>query len=147
MAIPLNVSLQVIEDLKKYYKDNNITQPALARLIGVSPCAVKSWLNGEYKPQAKAITAMYDKGITKVRLPSEIQKRAVEKVLIGIDEGNRAKRPYRKRLMMPDIVANQIKLLIDDYIEALDTPSTYTEFKAQRTEFISKLYNVCKQGV
>jgi len=89
---------------------------------------------------------MVEAGITQVRLPDVVQKQAVAKVLAKVDDGNKVPRAYRKRIDMPSIVNNQIKLLIDDYVDELNTPRTFNEFKTNRDEFITKLYYTCKQG-
>lgn len=137
---------KVIVDLKKYKAENKLNDSDLARKIGVSAWTVERWISGEHSPQAKYIMKMGECGITTVKLPEEVRKKAITSVLVNIDKGNMIPRRYRKRVSMPDIVRNQIKLLIDEYVDGLSQARTFSEFSESRDEFINRLYYTCQQG-
>ena len=147
MSKDVALRLKVIEDLRNYKEVNKVSNNNLSRMIGVSGDSVKGWLSGQYKPRDKFIVNMFNLGITAHKPRGVRQQEKVSEVLNSIDAKNSVeKRKYTKRVLTPDIVKNQIKLLLDDYIDGLDTPMTYSELKQQRSEFIDKLCYTCKQG-
>lgn len=144
--VPLEIALRVIEDLRKYKVQYKLSNTKLAKMVGCCAWSLTGWLQGRYKPRPASIKALVKAGITSVKLSDDVQKEAVSKVLGDIDKGNMIPRPYVRKVSMPTLVSNQLKLLIDDYVEGLKTPRTHDEYVVSRQEFINKMYFTCKQG-
>ena len=98
-------------------------------------------------PREEMVRKMRELGIVRdVLVNNEVQQSAVKDALVTIDKTNKVPRKYRKRVMMPDIISNQIKLILDDYVDVLNTSMPYMEFINKRSEIIDKLFYTCKQG-
>ena len=137
----------IVQSLRKYKKDNKLSNLKLSRMIGCSNWTVTTWLKGRYMPREEMVRKMRELGIVRdVLVNNEVQQSAVKDALVTIDKTNKVPRKYRKRVMMPDIISNQIKLILDDYVDVLNTSMPYMEFINKRSEIIDKLFYTCKQG-
>lgn len=137
---------QVVKDLQKYKDDNKCGDGRIAQLIGATHSNVQRWITGGGLPSPLSIQRCYDAKLTKVRLPEVIKQQAITTVLENVDSDNKVPRMYRKRVSVPPIIGNQIKLLIDDYMVELEQPKTWIEFTNARDELIRKVYYLCRQG-
>ena len=137
---------QVVQDLHKYKVDNKCGDGRIAQLIGATHSNVQRWITGGGLPSPLNIQRCYDAELTKVRLPEVIQRQSITTVLENVDDDNKVPRMYRKRVSVPPIIANQIKLLIDDHLSSLNEPKTYSHFNDERDELIRKVYYLCRQG-
>ena len=144
--VPQSIALRVLDDIREYKKKHDLSIDKLKVVLECTHTTATSWLSGKSSPRLSAIKTMIDKGVTDVELPEDLRQKAIESKLREADRGNRIPRTYRKRISIPDIVNNQLKLLIDDYVEGLSVPRTFDEFKDNRNEFIGKLFYTCKQG-
>ena len=137
----------IVNAIKQYMADNKVTTHGLAKMLNCSPSTVYTWTNGKYAPRGKLLKLLVKKGVLSgVSTREAVQSEAVTKALVNIDEGNKVPRTYKRRIAMPTLVTNQLKLILEDYIGALGEPRTYAEFNELRDETINKLYYTCKQG-
>lgn len=137
---------QVVKDLQKYKDDNKCGDGRIAQLIGATHSNVQRWITGGGLPSPLSMQRCYDAKLTKVRLPEVIKQQAITTVLESVDSDNKIPRMYKKRVSVPPIIANQIKLIIDDHLSSLDQPKTYAHFSDDRDELIRKVYYLCRQG-
>ena len=137
---------QVVKDLQKYKDNNKCGDGRIAQLIGATHSNVQRWITGGGLPSPLSMQRCYDAKLTKVRLPEVIKQQAITTVLENVDSDNKVPRMYRKRVSVPPIISNQIKLLIDDYMVELEQPKTWIDFTNARDELIRKVYYLCRQG-
>ncbi len=145
-VVPEEIAKQVVSDVRQYKEENKLSDYKLSKTARIGMSTIQKWWAGTSLPRLSSVARLVDAGMTSVKLPEIAQGNAVKKVLTDIDDKNKPTRSYRKRVFIPDIVQNQIKLLIDDYVDGLDSPKTFNEFKTTREEFITKLYYTCRQG-
>jgi transcriptional regulator with XRE-family HTH domain len=143
--LPKSITDKVRNDIIAYKQEHGLSDEALAQKVGVFQGQISKWRTGDSRPLTKSIEKLVKAGVTDIKLPELLRSQAVQTKLIHADDGNRIPRVYKKRVHVPPIVANQIKLLIGDYMAQLEQPKTYSEFQEQEQEFIRKVYYLCNQ--
>ena len=144
--VPLSIAKKIVHDHMDYKREKKLSDWALCREVGVSCGTMQGWVNNGHIPRAKGLQKIIDSGASSMRLPDKARADAITATLVKIDDSNKIPRRYKKRIDIPDIVSNQLKLIIDDYISDLETPKTYNEFSVSRSDFINKMYYTCRQG-
>ena len=145
-VVPVSVAKKIVHDLIDYKKKSSLSDWALSRELGVSLGTMQTWISGKYLPRPKGLQKIIDAKMSAMQLPESVRQKAIAQTLSTIDDANKIPRKYRKRIAIPDIISNQLKLLIDDYISGLEKPKTYSEFNVTRDDFINKMYYTCQQG-
>jgi len=144
--IPKSIHETVRQDIISYKEQYKMGDYKLAKLIGTSANMVVKWRKGEVNPTAVSIMKIVKAGVSDVMLPEQLRAKAVEKVLVSIDQNNMVKRPYRKQVVLPDILRRELCNLLDEYVEQLRESKSWTAHSECREITIRKMFYICKQG-
>jgi transcriptional regulator with XRE-family HTH domain len=144
--IPQSITDKVQKDILAYKQEHKLSDAQLADKVGVFQGQISKWRTGDSRPLIKSIARLVKAGVVDIDIAELRRQNAVTTTLTTIDNGNRVPRPYKKRVQVPSIISNQIKLLIDEHINELEQPKTYAQFNEDREELIRKVYYLCRQG-
>ena len=145
-ALPEATLKEIVKQLFKYKKDNKLRMVEVADRIGVKDSTMYNWKNGTGYPTIRSIIGMQKAGVIDVSIPEAIRNKAVMNEIVRQDDKNKVPRAYNKRVSVPDVLRNQIKLMLDNYVDMLAQPKTFSEFREEQSVFIDKLVYTCKQG-
>jgi len=140
------ISQQVRQDIIAYKQEHKLSDEALAKHVGVFQGQISKWRTGGSRPTAKSILRLVRAGVTSVTLPEQMRTQAIEKVLVRIDQTNKPKRQYKRRIEVPDIMRKEVASLLDSYVKGLSDKKSLVEHLECRDELINKLVYMCKQG-
>lgn len=133
--------------IDEYCKKHTITKVQLAQKLGVSPFSIDNWRKGRATPfpDSKNYKRLVKLGIVP---PTREGRRAakVQEIQEKQDKKNMVKRPYRRSVIVPDILAAQLRSILDEYITNLGKERTWGEFQELRDTFIRDAYYLMRQS-
>jgi len=133
--------------LKKYMQDNKLSSDRMAEKLGVHVASIYSWKSGRSTPRSKKNR----KKLMKLGIIPETgevrREEAIQKIYKKQDDKNKPTRAYRRHLIVPEILAQQIGSVLDGYVQQLSKQRTWAEFQEERGEVIRQIVYLCKQGV
>jgi len=144
--VPRVLGQRVIADIRAYKTKHDIGMKKLAKVIGISHSVIFKWFQGQCFPTKTSIAKIVKAGVSDVVLPEQLREKAIEKVLVSVDDKNKVPRKYTRRVSVPDVVRREVAYLLDVYASEQKDSKTWAEHCADRDNTILKLISVCKQG-
>jgi hypothetical protein len=147
-SIPKSLRYKALNDLRAYKKEHKLSHWALAKKIGVTLGSIQSWCDEkkQVKLQSSAIMKLIEAGVTTVKLPEQARNEALSRIMQQKDKQNKVPRKYTRRVEVPNLVRDKIKIELDGYVQSLKEQRTWEEHEAERTAFIDKLVFLARQG-
>jgi len=128
--------------------DNKVTAETLAKQLGVSQGSIYAWRKGLRVGKQKDVDALRKLGIEAQdpRTKEERRQTTLKSILERQDNKNKPKRVYRKHINVPEILAQQVRSVLDGYVKQLGEQKTWSEFQEVRDQTTQQLVYLCKQG-
>lgn len=144
--VPESIIKKAVADLVAYKAKHKLSEWALGKKLGTNSATIRQWGSGKVKLTSLTVTKLIDAGITDVKLPEQVRQDAIASILRNKDKHNHVPRAYRKHVAVPEIIGNQMKLILDEYVKGLKDSRTWEEHEEQRNTMIGKLFHLAKQG-
>lgn len=102
----------ISEKIYELRKKSNLSQEQLANELGVSRQAISKWESGQSVPDTDKLVAISEYfNVTLDYLLKDKAETAVTEVKTSIDEGNKGKKPFDIRDILPGLIISGIGLI------------------------------------